>query len=148
MNRRAFIDAGLGSAAAWPVVARGQHAKPMIGCLINGSREASDFMIVPFRQGLADTGCVESSNVAIEYRWSDGHNERMPELAAELLALQVSVVVTPSGASGALAAKRLTTTIPIVFLTGGDAVELGVVGSLSKPDANLTGVSGTANSLV
>ena len=147
MKRRAFI-AALGSAAAWPVVARGQQPKPIIGCLINGSREASDFMIVPFRQGLADTGYVEGSNVAIEYRWSDGHNERMPELAAELLVLQVSVIVTPSGASGALAAKRLTTTIPIVFLTGGDAIELGVVGSLSKPDANLTGVSGAANSLV
>ena len=148
MNRRAFI-AALSSAAAWPLVARAQQpAKPVIGCLINGSRDTSDFMMVPFHQGLADTGYVEGSNLLIEYRWSGGHNERMPELAAELVGLPVSVIVTPSGASGALAAKRLTTTIPIVFLTGGDAVELGVVASISKPDGNLTGVSGVASSLV
>jgi ABC-type uncharacterized transport system substrate-binding protein len=148
VNRRSFI-AGLGSAAAWPLIARAQQASmPVVGCLINGSQDTSDFMVVPFRQGLTDTGYVEGSNVLIEYRWSGGHNERMPELAAELVGLQVSVIVTPSGASGALAAKRLTATIPIVFLTGGDAVELGVVASLSKPDANLTGVSGEAGSLV
>ena len=148
MNRRAFI-AGLGGAAAWPLVARGQQAAiPIIGCLINGSPDTSGFIVVPFRQGLADTGYIEGSNVVIEYRWSDGHNERMPDLAAELVNLRVSAIVAPAGASGALAAKRLTATIPIVFLTGGDAVELGVVASLSKPDANLTGVSGVASSLV
>ena len=148
MRRRAFI-AGLGSTAAWPLVVWGQQpARPVIGCLINGSRDASGFMIGPFLQGLTDIGYVEGNNVLIEYRWSGGHNERMPELAAELVGLRVSVIVTPSGASGALAAKQLTTTIPIVFLTGGDAVELGVVASLSKPDANLTGVSGVASSLV
>ena len=148
MRRRAFI-AGLGGAAAWPLVARGQQAAiPVIGCLINGSQDTSGFIVVPFRQGLADSGYIEGSNVVIEYRWSDGHNERMPELAAELVDLRVSAIVAPAGASGALAAKRLTATIPIVFLTGGDAVELGVVASLSKPDANLTGVSGVASSLV
>ena len=148
MKRRTFI-AALAGAAAWPQVARGQQsAIPVIGCLINGSQDTSGFIVVPFRQGLADSGYVEGSNVVIEYRWSDGHNERMPDLAAELVNLRVSAIVAPAGASGALAAKRLTATIPIVFLTGGDAVELGVVASLSKPDANLTGVSGVANSLV
>ena len=147
MRRREFI-VGLGGAAVWPMVARAQQAMPVIGCLINGSRDTSDFIVVPFRQGLADTGYIEGGNVAIEYRWSDGHNERMPDLVAELVGLRVSVIVAPTGASGALAAKRLTTTIPIVFLTGGDAVELGVVASLRKPDANLTGVSGEAGSLV
>jgi len=148
MKRRTFI-AGLGSAAAWPLGARAQQAaKPVIGCLINGSRDASGFMVVPFLQGLTETGYMEGNNIVIEYRWSGGHNDRIPELAGELVGLRVSVIVTPSGASSALAVKKLTTTIPIVFLTGSDAVELGVVASISKPDANLTGVSGVASSLM
>src|SRR5262249_41594409 len=140
---------GLGSAAAWPLGARAQQAaKPVIGCLINGSRDASGFMVVPFLQGLTETGYMEGNNIVIEYRWSGGHNDRIPELGGEVVGLLVSVIVTPSGASSALAVKKLTTTIPIVFLTGSDAVELGVVASISKPDANLTGVSGVASSLM
>jgi putative ABC transport system substrate-binding protein len=121
---------------------------PVIGCLINASQGEADYIVAPFRQGLQDTGYIEGRNVAIEYRWGDGRNERMPALAAELVNMRVSVIVAPSGASAALAAKRLTSTIPIVFLTAGDAIELGVVTSLSKPDANLTGVSGVASSVV
>ena len=146
MRRREFI-AALAGAAAWPVVARAQPM-PVVGCLMNTSATESDWIVLPFRQGLADTGYVEGRNLVIEYRWGDGHNERMPALAAELLGLPVSVLAALQGASGALAAKRLTTTTPIVFLSGGDAVELGLVSSLNKPEANLTGVSGVANSLV
>ena len=147
MNRRAFI-AGLGSATMWPMVTRGQTAMPKIGCLMNTSRGESDYILRPFREGLRQTGYIEDSNVAIEYRWADGQNERLPALAAELVGLNVSIIVIPGGATGALAAKRLTNTIPIVFLTGGDAVELGLVASLSKPEANLTGISGISSSLV
>ena len=146
MRRREFI-AALAGAAAWPVVARAQPM-PVVGCLMNTSATESDWIVLPFRQGLADTGYVEGRNLVIEYRWGDGHNERMPALAAELLGLPVSVLAALQGASGALAAKRLTTTTPIVFLSSGDAVELGLVSSLNKPEANLTGVSGVANSLV
>jgi len=147
MKRREFM-AGLGAAVVWPVAARAQPGMPVVGCLMNTSATESDWIVLPFRQGLADTGYAEGRNLAIEYRWGDGHNERMPALAAELLGLPVSVLAALQGASGALAAKRLTTTTPIVFLSGGDAVELGLVSSLNKPEANLTGVSGVANSLV
>jgi ABC-type uncharacterized transport system substrate-binding protein len=147
MRRREFI-AALGGAAAWPIAARAQPGMVVVGCLMNTSATESDWIVVPFRQGLVDTGYMEGKNLAIEYRWGEGHNERMPALAAELLELRVSVLAALVGASGALAAKRLTTTTPIVFLSGGDAVELGLVSSLSKPEANLTGVSGFSNSLV
>jgi putative tryptophan/tyrosine transport system substrate-binding protein len=125
-----------------------QPAMPVVGCLVNGSATGSDDAIVPFRQGLQDTGYVEGRNLVIEYRWADGHNDRLPALAAELISLRVAVIAAISGASGALAAKRLTTTIPIVFLTAGDAVEFGLITNLSKPEGNLTGVSGVTSSLV
>jgi putative ABC transport system substrate-binding protein len=148
VKRREFI-AALGGAAAWPIVARAQQsAVPVVGCLINTSAVDSDWIVVPFRQGLADSGYVEGKNLVIEYRWGDGNNERMSTLADELLRLPVSVLAALLGASGALAAKRLTATTPIVFFAGGDAVELGLVSSLSRPEANLTGVSGVTNSLV
>ena len=121
---------------------------PVVGCLMNASEGKADYILAPLREGLADTGYIEGLNFIIENRWADGHNERMDALAAELVRRRVSVLVTPQGASGALAAKRLTTTIPIIFLTAGDAVELGLVKKLNKPEANLTGVSGVANSLV
>ena len=146
-NRREFI-AVLSSAAAWPVVARGQQqAMPLIGCLMNASPGNADYILAPVREGLSDTGYVEGRNLIIEYRWAKGHNEQMGALAAELVNMHVSVLVIPGGASGALAAKPLTTTIPIVFATGGNAVDLGLVTNLSKPESNLTGVSGFANSL-
>ena len=113
MRRRAFI-AGLGSAVAWPVVARAQQRMPVVGCLMNTSQEKADYIVAPFLQGLTDTGFTEGRNLKIEYRWADGHNERLEALAAELVNMQVSVLAVPGGASGALAAKRLTTTIPIV----------------------------------
>jgi putative tryptophan/tyrosine transport system substrate-binding protein len=146
MRRREFL-AALCAALSWPPSGQARELMPVVGCLINDSPNRSDWILVPFRQGLAETGFVEGTNVALEYRWGDGHNERMPALAAELVDLHVSVVAILGGGSGALPAKKLTKTIPIVFLTGGDAVELGLVTSLNKPDANLTGVSGVANSL-
>ena len=149
MNRREFI-AGLGSVAAWPVVARAaQHSEvPVVGLLLNGSSTGMEYVISPFRKGLNDTGNVEGRNLLIEYRWADGYNERLPALAAELIDHHPGVIVAIPGSAAALAAKRLTSTIPIVFYTSGDAVELGLVTSLNKPEGNLTGVSGVINSLI
>jgi putative tryptophan/tyrosine transport system substrate-binding protein len=148
VKRREFI-AGLGGAAAWPMVARAQQpSMPVIGCLMNSSQEKADYILVPFLQGLADTGFTEGRNLKIEYRWAEGHDERLEALAADLVNMQVTALAVPGGASGALAAKRLTTTIPIIFATGGNAIALGLVTSLSKPESNLTGISGFADSLV
>ncbi len=105
-------------------------------------------MVAPFRDGLGDQGYIEGQNVAIEYRWAEGHNERLSPLAAELINLRVAVLATLYGASAALAAKALTNSIPIVFLTGGDASELGLVADRDRPEGNLTGVSGITDFLV
>src|SRR6516165_6335437 len=141
MRRREFI-AGLGSAAAWPVVARAQQpALPVVGYL--GFQSADDdykTVTIPFLQGLKETGYVEGQNVAIDYRWADSQPDRLPALAAELVRRRVAVIVT-SGSAAALAAKAATTTIPIVFSSGADPVALGLVASLNRPGANLTGTT-------
>ena len=148
LDRRDFI-AAVGSAAIWPVLARAQQpARPVIGMLLNASANNSDYLIAPFLDGLRDTGFVEGYNVTIEYRWANGQNERLPVLAADLVASRVSVIVALIGSSGALAAKQATSTIPVVFLTAGDAVQLGLVTNLARPEGNLTGVSGVTNLLV
>ena len=134
MLRREFI-AGLGSAAAWPVVARAQQAAvPVIGYL--GVQSADD--VVPFLQGLKETGYVVGQNAAIEYRWAENQYDGLPALAADLVRRRVAVIVTV-GAPATVAAKAATTTIPIVFATGVDPVALGLVASLNRPGANLTG---------
>jgi len=140
IQRREFI-AGLG-AAVWPVMARAQQpGVPVIGYL--GTQSADDdykIITVPFLQGLKETGHVEGQNVAIEYRWADNQYDRLPALAADLVRRRVAVIVATTSPA-ALAAKAATTTIPIVFTTGGDPVALGLVASLNRPGANLTGIA-------
>jgi putative tryptophan/tyrosine transport system substrate-binding protein len=139
MRRRQFI-AGLGSAAAWPVVARGQQPLPVIGYLDPGTTEGRAPLFRSFLNGLKEVGFVNGKNLTIEYRAAEDHYDQAPAMAAELVARQVNVMVAIS-LPMILAAKAVTTTIPIVFGTGDDPVRFGVVGSLSRPGANITGIS-------
>jgi putative tryptophan/tyrosine transport system substrate-binding protein len=139
IRRRQFI-AGLGGAAAWPLVARAeQQAMPVVGYLQGGAPERTQPIIAAFRRGLAETGFVEGRNVVIEYRLANGQPERAPALAAELVNLRVNVLA--SGYGTARAAKDATATIPIVFMGGADPVRAGLVVSINRPGGNVTGVS-------
>jgi putative ABC transport system substrate-binding protein len=139
VKRREFI-AGLGSAAAWPVLARAQQvALPAIGYLSPQSADDEyKYATVPFYQGLNETGFVVGQNVALEYRGADNQFDRLPALAGDLVRRRIAVILA-SGDTAALAAKAATTTIPIVFATGADPVALGLVASLNRPGANVTG---------
>jgi putative ABC transport system substrate-binding protein len=151
MRRREFLEilgAVIVTPAIWPIAAFGQQsAMPIIGFLSSLSLGPAMAVVAAFRNGLRETGFVEGKNLAIEFRWAEGHHDRLPALARELVGQRVSLLFASGGPPAALAAKSATTTIPIVFSAASDPVKLGLVESLSRPGGNITGMSAFATEL-
>jgi putative ABC transport system substrate-binding protein len=142
MRRRDLIAMIGGAVAAWPLAARAQHAPgPVIGFLSSRSPGESAHLVTAFREGLKDNGYVEDQNVRIEYRWADGHYDRLAGLASDLIGQQVAAIAAVGNTPSTRAAKAVTASIPIVFVVGDDPIKMGLVDNLSRPHGNLTGVT-------
>jgi putative ABC transport system substrate-binding protein len=148
MRRRDFIK-GMATSTVWPLGARAQQPeKPVIGFLGSASANGYDAFLASFRDGLKAAGFVEGRDATIEYRWADGHIDRLPALAADLVRHRVAVIVASGGDAPGLAAKRATEQIPIIFMSGGEPVKAGLVESLNRPGGNITGVNFIVSELI
>jgi putative ABC transport system substrate-binding protein len=142
MKRREFILALGGAAASFPLALRAQQAAmPVVGYIGSGVMDDQVNLVAATRQGLKEAGYIDGQNVRIEYRWAEGHYERLPALAADLVSRNVSVIIAAGGSDPGRAARAATSTIPIVFITAADPVKTGLVASLNRPEANITGIS-------
>jgi putative ABC transport system substrate-binding protein len=142
MTRREFIVTLGGAVAAWPLVARAQQsALPVVGFLHSAAPDKYGRFVAAFQEGLREAGYVDGQNVAVEYGWAQGQYDRLPALAADMVAHRVSVIGATGGDPAAIAAKAVTTTVPIVFMVGTDPVQVGLVSNLSRPTGNVTGVT-------